>query len=249
MQETQSTVFHFDPVTREFRGAGPALAGPAGDIQVPAFATLTAPPEQSADSCMIAIAGEVDPVAHTCVWGEAQSWRGQRLYRTSDGAAVNIGADGIEGWPGIGHIPEGLTGDPRPSTFYVWTGGAWSFDLVSAKEKKLALLSKECMERQASSFRSGAQTFPADATSVSTILSAAQIASVAKAAQQDYRAFVSTASGAVVELDADSLIALALALGEHQGNCRKTAEMLKAAVKAATDEVSLEAVAWPNEGG
>lgn len=245
MQEIQESIFHFDPVTREFRGAGPALMGPQGDVQVPAFATLTAPPEQSADSRLIAIAGEVDPAAHTCTWTSVKSWRGIVVYRKGDGSSVAIGPRGIGDWTGLGCLPSVFTEEPRPSDFHVWGANTWVLDIERAKDAKRAEIDVECSTRRTCPFVSGGVQFEATPSATVQILSAAQFAGVAKLAGREYTALLSTADGLSVLLDADQLVEVAMSLGQHQAAVQSTVERLKAEVGGSSDLESLAAISWP----
>lgn len=243
MQDMLHLIYHVDPTTSEFLRAEPALMGPAGDIQVPAFATLTTPPEASPGNIAVVI-GEIDLVTHACTWTSVKSWRGIVVYRKGDGSSVAIGPRGIGDWTGLGDLPSVFTEDPRPSDFHVWRADTWMLDVELAKDAKRAEIDAECSTRQACPFLSGDYQFAATPAATAQILSAAQFAGVAKLAGREYTAFLSTADGLNVLLNADQLIDVAMSLGEHQAAVQFMAERLKADVAGASDVESLSAIVW-----
>ncbi|WP_241074811.1 tail fiber assembly protein [Achromobacter insuavis] len=62
-------------------------------------------------------------------WIEEEDHRQETLYRISDGAVYQFGAQqGDEAYNGVGLIPAWLTASPRPDAWSVWKDGAWERD-------------------------------------------------------------------------------------------------------------------------
>lgn len=239
-------IYHFDPATGELIGSGPVYIGPAGDEQIPAFATVTPPPDLVDGHVAVAALANLT-AEHACSWTLVRDWRQAALYRTADGTAVQAGAAELNGWSGLGDVPAGVTDAPPPSSSYVWSGEAWVFDLAAAKAVKLAAIDDQVVVEMAKPFRVGTHTFNADPVSAASILAAGQIGGIAKSAEREYSASLPAADGSEVELDADGLIDAALALGAHQDACRRTAKQLKDAVAAAGEESAIGAIKWPED--
>ena len=237
-------IYHFDPATGEFLHEGPVYFGPEGDEQIPAFATLTPPPELAEGFVAVVERGSLT-AEHACTWSQVRDWRTTAIYRTADGSPIQAGAEALASWAGLGDLPSGITDILRPSANYVWSGTNWEFDLATAKVAKLAAIDEECAAREASPFEAGGHSFSADPVSIAAILSAGQIAGIAKVAERAYSTNLVAADGSEIELDVDGLVDLALALGAHQNACRQTAKQLRDAVSAAESEGALSAIGWP----
>lgn len=78
-------VHHFDPNSLVYVGIGVAYIGPAGDCQVPAFATLEVPPEAPAGS----VARAASIVGDT--WEIVRDWRSTPVFRIVDGSRYEFG--------------------------------------------------------------------------------------------------------------------------------------------------------------
>lgn len=115
--DAATKVYHFDDATGVYTGEG-QLIGPAGDVQVPAFSLLTAPPA-AADGF---VARAVTSAAGDVSWVTARDYRSVDVYRTSDGTQVRIGdeLDGGSVWTGLGQLPDTLTSTARPGAAYTW---------------------------------------------------------------------------------------------------------------------------------
>lgn len=240
-------IYHFDPTTGEFLHSGPVYIGPAGDEQIPAFATVTPPPDL-ADGHVAAVVPGSAGADHSCAWSLVPDWRAATLYQTDDGAVVQIGQAGLAGWSGLGQLPGGVTDIPRPSLSHLWSGNAWAFDLPAAKAAKLSAIDDQCAAALVAAFEAGGHRFNADPVSMASILAAGQIAGIAKSAGREYSTSLVAADGTEVGLDVDGLIDVALALGEHQDACRKTAKQLRDEVANAGDAQTLAAIEWPVDG-
>ncbi|WP_416053143.1 DUF4376 domain-containing protein [Cupriavidus basilensis] len=245
MEHAETVIYHCDPATGEFLGSGAAYIGPAGDVQVPAFATVTPSPE-CPEGHVAVMVGAPDPIDHTCQWAVVMDWRGEALYSTADGSAFEFGL-GTLAWHGLGDLPEQLTSEPRPSAFHIWLEGAWTFDLVLARAAKVAEINAERARREVTTFPYAGKRFDADEQSEKRIVSATQLASLAKNAGRAFSMAWTAADNTEVELDADALVDLALALAAHRDGCHRTAKLLKDVAAVAGDEAALAAITWPDD--
>lgn len=243
MEHAETIIYHCDPATGEFLGSGPAYVGPAGDVQVPAFASVT-PPPGGPEGQVAVMLGVPDPVDHSCQWAVVTDWRGTALYRTADGTAFEFG-QGDLAWHGLGDLPEQLTSEPRPSAFHVWAADAWTFDLVLARAAKVAEINAERARREVATFPYAGKRFDASDQSEKRIVSATQLASLAKTAGRAFTMAWTAADNTEVELDADALVDLALALAAYRDGCHRAAKLLKDAAATAGDEAALAAIVWP----
>ncbi|WP_186071758.1 DUF4376 domain-containing protein [Burkholderia gladioli] len=237
------SVYHFDDVTGVYTGVGFALLGPAGDVQVPAFSTLVAPPV-----CQDGyIAQAAVDAAGSVVWAAVRDLRAVPVYRVTDGSLVRLGDTITEGsaWTGLGELPPTLTTLPRPTEACVWQSGAWVVDLAQAKAAKVAAINAERDQRQGAPFSFNGKEFGADAASISRITSAASLAALARAAGSAYSVDLPAVDGADVTLDADGVTALAGALTAAVSAVFDTARKLKAEIDAASSVAELDAIAWP----
>lgn len=241
MAQDQTTIYYSDPSTGEYVGMGIASIGPAGDLQVPAFAAVNPPPEIP-DGFVARRSSEVNATGQ-CEWELVKDWRSIELYRTSDGAPVRF-ADIRDFWSGLGDLPPELTASPRPSNAYVWDSG-WRFDIERAKAVKLVQIDADRIAKETATFTFQGRVFAADMDAERRMVSAAQMASVALAAGRAFTMTWSTVDNTQVELDANGVIDLVMALASHRDTCARVANELKAAVEAAQSEAELAAVAWP----
>lgn len=240
MAQDQTTIFHSDPSTGEYVGTGIAFIGPAGDIQVPAFAAINSPPDVP-EGFVARRSGPVNE-AGECEWEIIQDWRGTQLYRTADGSMVDF-ADLRETWSGLGDLPPGLTDTPRPSSSYIWDSG-WRFDIDLAKAVRTAEIDAERVSRESGSFGYQGKYFAADTDAERRMVSAAQMASVALSTGRAFSMTWPALDGSQVELDANGVVDLVMALAAHRDNCARMANELKAAVEKAQTEAELATVVW-----
>ncbi|WP_321933721.1 DUF4376 domain-containing protein [Burkholderia cenocepacia] len=241
-QLKETIVYHFDDRTGAYVGSGTAIVGPAGDVQIPAFATTQPAPDVPDGH----VARLTSNAAGDEAWIAVQDWRHADLYRTVDGKPYVVGqpVDDLA-WDGLGELPAALTTVAPPGRFYAWSNGTWSFDLSAARDAAVADINLERDRRQIAPFEYGGHRFNADANAIANIASATMLASIAKQHEQPYSIDWSTADGAEVTLDADGVIALAAALNGHIANLHATARDLKAAIGAATSQAELTAIVWP----
>ncbi|MCW3583832.1 DUF4376 domain-containing protein [Burkholderia cenocepacia] len=236
-----TTIYHFDPETLVFTGSGLALTGPAGDVQLPAFSSTIAPGDIPAGK--VARAASIECTE----WVLVDDNRTTPVYRTADGTSYHLGdplADGVV-WGGLGDIPVTLTTVPKPAGHYAWNGSDWVFDLPAARAAAAAAVDEKRDEVLASPFAYDGKSFSADAAAISHIASMAQLATVAKLAGQPYTAIWSTIDGTSVELDADGMVALAMAAATRQPSIYQVAAQLKSRIAEAQDEAALAAIVWP----
>ncbi|MBJ9752717.1 DUF4376 domain-containing protein [Burkholderia cepacia] len=236
-----TTIYHYDPETLAFTGSGPAPIGPAGDIQVPAFSSTISPGNVPAGK--VARAASIE----CAEWVLVDDNRATTVYRTSDGSTYHLGdplANGLV-WNGLGDIPATLTTSPKPAGHYAWNGSDWVFDLPAARAAAVAAVDEKRDEVLASPFVYDGNSFSADAAAISHIASMAQLATVAKLAGQPYTAIWSTIDGTSVELDADGMVALAMAAATRQPSIYQVASQLKSSIAEAQDEAALAAIVWP----
>lgn len=241
-QPKETAIYHFDDRTGAFVGCGIAIVGPAGDVQIPAFATTLAAPDVPAGH----VARLTSSTAGDETWIAVQDWRDATLYRTGDGTRYTIGqaVDGVV-WDGLGDLPEALTTIASPGLFYAWSDGAWRFDLSAAQAAAVAAINLERDRRQTAPFEYGGHLFSADANAIANIASATALASIAKQHDQPYSIDWSTSGGTEVTLDADGVIAMAAALNGNIASLHATARDLKGKIQAATSEAELAAIVWP----
>ncbi|HEM8493974.1 TPA: DUF4376 domain-containing protein [Burkholderia multivorans] len=234
-------VHHFDPTSLVYTGSSVAYIGPAGDCQVPAFATLNAAPEASAG--YVARATSID----SGTWEIVRDWRSTSVYRIVDGSRYEFGTSDARSaaWDGIGDMPAGFTELEKPEGFYVWDGAAWVFDLVAARAAAVAAVDAKRAEILAAPFQYGENRFNADAGSIAQIAAMAQLATVAKLAEQPYTVIWTSADGVDVTLDADGMVGLAMAVAARQPAAYQIATQLKAQIAEAQDEAGLAAIEWP----
>ncbi|MCA8059484.1 DUF4376 domain-containing protein [Burkholderia cepacia] len=236
-----TTIYHFDPETLVFTGSGPALTGPAGDVQLPAFSSTISPGDVPAGK--VARATSIEGME----WVLVDDSRTTPMYRTADGVPYDLGAmlPGGERWNGFGGIPASLTALAKPVGHYAWNGTSWAFDLASARAAAVAAVDARREEVLASPFAYNGNSFSSDAGAISRIASMAQLATVAKLAGQPYTAIWSAVDGSNVELDADGTVALAMAAAARQPSAYQVAAQLKSQIAEAQDEATLAAIAWP----
>ncbi len=237
-------IYHFNPGTGEFLSSGPVYIGPEGDEQIPAFATVTPPPELVEGHVAVVAPGS-SVSDHTCSWLSVRDWRRTALYRTADGTPFRVGDGTSAGWPGLGDLPPELTDLAKPTGFHAWSGSHWELDLRAAKVARLSEIDAACAAKQAAPFKAGASVFAADPISVARTLAAAQIGGLAKATGRGYSCFLRTSEGNEVELDADGVVEVAFALAEHRDACSRICRQLQAEVEKATDEEMLASIVWP----
>lgn len=122
-------IYNYNPVTGEFLGASLADENPlqSGQYLIPANATDIEPPVPGKNEMAVFSAGS---------WSIQPDFRGQVLYNTETGAAVQITV--------IGAMSGNLTA-LKPSDNSSWNGSAWVFDSAKAlktiRSKRNALLS------------------------------------------------------------------------------------------------------------
>ncbi|RQZ25143.1 DUF4376 domain-containing protein [Burkholderia sp. Bp9017] len=234
-------VHHFDPNSLVYAGSSVAYIGPAGDCQVPAFAMLEAAPE--APSGSVARATSIDGGT----WEIVRDWRSTAVYRIADGSRYEFGASDARfaAWDGIGDMPAGFTEQQKPDGYYAWDGTAWAFDIVAARAAAVAAVDAKRADVLASPFQYGDNRFNADAGSITQIAAMAQLATVAKLAEQPYTAIWTSADGVDVMLDADGMVGLAMAAAARQPAAYQIATQLKSQIAAAGDEAALAAIVWP----
>nr|WP_057928431.1 DUF4376 domain-containing protein [Burkholderia ambifaria] len=242
MENKEAVAVHqFDPNTLVYTGSRAAYIGPIGDYQVPAFAMLEAPPDAPAGyvARSTSVAGGE--------WEVVLDFRSTPIYRTADGSRYEFGAPLADStsWDGIGDLPAALTTSAKPDGFYVWDGSAWVFDLASARAAAISSVDRQRDELLASPFTYGEHRFNADAAAISKIATMAQLATVAKQAEQPYMAIWTSVDGIDVMLDADGMVGLAMAAAARQPAVYQIASQLKSEIAAAEDEAALAAIAWP----
>ncbi|MDN8050306.1 DUF4376 domain-containing protein [Burkholderia multivorans] len=236
-------VHHFDPNSLVYAGSSIAYIGPAGDCQVPAFSMLEAPPEVPVGS--IARATSIDGGT----WEVVRDWRSTPVYRICDGSRYEFGtADSRSAaWDGIGDMPACFTDLPKPGAFYAWDGAAWSFDIGLARAAAVAAVDAKRAEVLASPFEYGGNHFSADAGAIAQIAVMAQLATVAKHAEQPYAAIWTSVEGIDITLDADGMLGLAMAAAARQPAAYRVAAELKSQIAEAMDEAAVAAIVWPQE--
>ncbi|WP_321883616.1 DUF4376 domain-containing protein [Burkholderia cepacia] len=236
-----TTIYHFDPETLVFTGSGTALIGPAGDIQLPAFSSTIGPGEVPAGKVARAASIECSN------WSFVDDNRTTPVFMTADGARYALNSPLPDGsrWDGLGEIPGSLTTSAKPAGHFTWDGAKWVFDLGTARLYANAAVDAKRDEVLASPFVYDGNRFSSDAGSISHIASMAQLAAVAKLANQPYTAIWSTVDGGNVELDADGTVALAMAAAARQPSAYQIAAQLKGKIAEAEDEAALAAITWP----
>lgn len=234
-------IYHFDPSDLVYTGFSTAHIGPAGDVQVPAFAMLDAPPK--------APAGYVTRATSIVggSWAFVRDWRSTPVYRVVDGSQCEFGTSDAHSaeWDGIGDMPASFTELQKPDGFCAWNGAAWAFDVVAARAAAVAAVDVKRDEVLASPFVYGENRFNADPGSIAQIAAMAQLATVAKLAEQPYEAIWTSADGVDVMLDADGMVGLAMAAAARQPAVYQTATQLKNQIAVAVDEAALAAIVWP----
>ncbi|MDZ7887765.1 MAG: hypothetical protein U5M72_00355 [Pseudomonas sp.] len=118
------------PLTGEYLGTGYADPDPldAGNWLVPAHAYLDAPPEAPAKQAAV----------HTKTgWALLPDYRGT-VYRADNGEAVEQSD--------LGHLPAGLTAEPRPSPSHIWVNETWTFSSELENANHTALKVQLCNE-------------------------------------------------------------------------------------------------------
>ncbi|WP_321821226.1 MULTISPECIES: DUF4376 domain-containing protein [unclassified Burkholderia] len=234
-------VHHFDPNSLVYAGSSVAYIGPAGDCQVPAFAMLEAAPEAPAGS----VARATSIVDGT--WEIVRDWRSTPVYRIVDGSRYEFRTSDARSaaWDGIGDMPAEFTALQKPDGFYTWDGAAWAFDIVTARAAATAAVDAKRAEVLASPFEYGGNRFSADVGSITQIAAMAQLAAVAKLAEQPYTVIWTSVDGVDVTLDADGMVGLAMAAAARQPAAYQIATQLKSEIVAAGDEAALAAIVWP----
>ncbi|WP_321946589.1 tail fiber assembly protein [Paraburkholderia sp. J10-1] len=121
-------VHQYDSLTGQYTGSRLADPDPqnADRWLIPAFATDVPMPEVPRNAYPFFIDG---------AWLLLPDYRGQRLYRISDGSPAEIGI------AGIGPEQVDLTEHARPSADHTWNGNEWALDpeLAKARERAEAL--------------------------------------------------------------------------------------------------------------
>lgn len=238
------TVYHFDPVTLLYTGSSDAHIGPKGDMQLPAFSSLVSPGDIPIGK--VAQAQSVSD-GTAAGWRLVDDHRDEAIFLTSDGSRYEFGAPllGVAGWNGLGDIPDGLTTMEKPSGSYSWSGNGWVFDLNLARSAALAAVNAKLVEVLSAPFTYNGQQFAADPASLSQWAAKASLAAVAKQTGQSYMTVCVAIDGSVVELDADGMIALAMAAAAREPAAHKTAQQLRAQIAVADTQAMLGGVTWP----
>lgn len=86
--------------------------------------------------------------------------------------------------------------------------------------------------------------FDSDLTSQSRIQGAAQLAQITLAAGQPFSIDWTLADNTVVTLDANQMISVGLALGNHINACHSKARLLRQQIESATTKEEIEAIVW-----
>lgn len=110
-------IFHAHPITLEFLGTGEADPDPrdADNWLIPAFAYQDEPPQSLPGHVVVRSADH-------SAWQQVEDNRGT-VYDISTGEA--------HVYQQLGPLPDGLTREPFPGTYYVWSGSAWVLDEVA----------------------------------------------------------------------------------------------------------------------
>ncbi|PZP90373.1 MAG: hypothetical protein DI587_38855 [Variovorax paradoxus] len=120
--------------------------------------------------------------------------------------------------------------------------------LALAQAAKWAEIKAEREARTFGGFEWSGHTFDSDAVSAQKIAGAAQLAQLAISTGSPFTRVWTLADNTTVSLNAQEMIGVMLAMGEHVGTVHDTGTALRAEIYAAdATEASVAAVAWPEE--
>ncbi len=137
-------IHQYDNATGQYISSNLADADPLNEDRwlVPAFSTDVALPNRARNQWPFFVDG---------AWVLKPDFRGQMLYRTTDGSAAEILQAGIS------VEDAGLTTKPRPSDQYVFANGDWAIDptIVAAQKRAAGTLEFEALLTAARTANSG----------------------------------------------------------------------------------------------
>lgn len=161
------------------------------------------------------------------------------------GTAVLVGEQHEDGWIEGGlHYP--LPAQPSPHHVFEYTTKQW-IDPRTIQELKDAKWSEIKTARNAAEFGTftwDGSAFDSDAASQSRIQGAAQLATLALMNSQPFSIDWTLADNSVRTLNAQDMIAVGMAMGEHINAQHAKARIKRQAIEAAIAVAEVEAIAW-----
>jgi hypothetical protein len=176
---------------------------------------------------------------------------------------VNSMNDSMASFYRIFNMPmDAFNAAPYPQNVYNWLvapgskfegGTIVSGDAPSLAEKQVSLLTKIVVERDKALHggypATGLGVFQTDDVSIRNILGTAQMAALSKMSASAFSIDWRLADDSMVTLDADGFIAVSAGVMEHVKDCYAHSWTLKAAVEAAEDDATIDAIdvtaGWP----
>lgn len=228
------TVYNFHHQTGEFINAVPADESPLepGVILLPAFATTTKPPKAAAREVAVFAADK---------WQIKADWRGATLYSTKDGSNISISE--IDKTP----ADVGATDQAMPSPAHTWNKGSWLLDPA----KQAAQLEHDKLQALTTIDHFHAETVQQlvgnptqvekDSWSLKLdVANAITSKSPISPAGQSFLQSANITTAAAQAEWATSVLAKSAAYATIVGLAENLRSTARAAVKAATDQASLE---------
>lgn len=135
---------------------------------------------------------------------------------------------------------------------HFWTGAVWEFRpdpnapsaLDSAKTAKWAEVKQHRDATENGGFVWGGSSFDSTPISQSRIQGAAQLATLAMINNQPFGIDWTLADNSVRTLNAQEMIAVGMAMGQHINACHTRARQLRSLIEAAQTKEEVEAIYW-----
>ena len=147
-------------------------------------------------------------------------------------------------------IPAGAVSVPRlPLDGETWNGSAFVWDMAFLKQAKRAAVKALRSRKEQATCLTPSGTVQIDDSSKIKINGLATLAQIAKAAAQPFAVDFILADNSVAALNADSAIAMSVAVGNYIGALYANSVALFVQIDAATDKAALDAIdlnaGWP----
>jgi hypothetical protein len=149
-----------------------------------------------------------------------------------------------------GYISEGrfvpFPQKPSPTLIWDWTEMAWSDPrtLADLKADKWGQIKAARAAEEFGGFTLNGQVFDSDAISQSRIQGAVLLATLATSAGLPYSITWTLADNTTVDLDAQGMMAVGIALGQHVSGSHSKARELRAQIEAAESKEALDSIEW-----
>ncbi|MGM3184374.1 tail fiber assembly protein [Dickeya oryzae] len=125
------TVYHVDPLTREYTGASYEYLMTGTGLPADSYADAPTLPSEGQ-----ALRRSVDGTS----WEHVPDYRGQTVYRTADGSAQMV--------QNIGALPDDITAQAPATAFDVWDGTQWVTDIDAQKAAAKKVVQQELDKRK-----------------------------------------------------------------------------------------------------